>query len=46
MPRERNREENQSEGIPPPTGTIAVMSLYLLLLIVVWAAMYLTLIER
>jgi hypothetical protein len=46
MPVERNRNDQGEEKIPPPTGTIVVMSLYLLLLSLVWAAMYLLLIEK
>lgn len=46
MPVEQTRGAPLEENVPPPTGTIFVMGLYLLALIVAWSAMFLMLVEK
>ncbi len=46
MPVEQTRSSGPEENVPPPTGTIFVMGLYLLVLIVAWSAMFLMLVEK
>ncbi len=46
MPVEQIRGVPPEEDVPPPTGTIFVMGLYMLALIVAWSAMFLMLVEK
>ena len=46
MPVEQISEAPPEENVPPPTGTIFVMGLYLLALIVAWSATFLMLVEK
>jgi len=41
-----SRDEFSEENIPPPTGTIFVLGMYLLALIVGWGAMFWMLVDR
>jgi hypothetical protein len=43
---EQTRPEPPQETVPPPTGTIFVMGLYLLALIVGWSVMFWMLAEK
>ncbi len=46
MAAERSRDEFSEEDIPPPTGTIFVLGMYMLALAVGWAVMFWTLVDR
>ena len=46
MPVEQTHGNPPEENVPPPTGTIFVMGLYLLALIVGWSAMFWMLVEK
>jgi hypothetical protein len=46
MPVEPTHGAPPEDNVPPPTGTIFVMGLYLLALIVAWSAMFLMLVEK
>jgi hypothetical protein len=46
MSAEGTRRELPEEPVPPPTGTIFVMGLYLLALIVGWSVMFWMLAEK
>jgi hypothetical protein len=39
-------ETTEDESLPPPIGTIFVLGLYMLVLAVVWCAMFWLLVER
>ena len=38
--------ETNDEEVPPPTGTVFLLTLYLAVLVGMWAALYLMLLER
>jgi hypothetical protein len=46
MAGETSREEFSEDNIPPPTGTIFVLGLYMLALIVGWGLMFWMLVDR
>jgi len=46
MPTEQTRGDPAQETVPPPTGTVFVMALYLLALIVGWSVMFWMLAEK
>jgi hypothetical protein len=46
MSAEQIRRDSPEESVPPPTGTVFVMGLYLLVLIVAWSAMFWLLAEK
>jgi hypothetical protein len=46
MPVEQARGGPPEKEVPPPTGTIFVMGLYMLVLIVAWSAMFVMLAEK
>jgi hypothetical protein len=46
MPTEASRDEFSEENIPPPTGTLFVLGMYLLALIVGWSVMFWMLVGR
>jgi len=46
MSAEQTRPESPDENVPPPTGTIFVMGLYMLVLILGWGAMFWMLAEK
>lgn len=46
MPIEPTRGDLPEEDVPPPTGTVFVMGLYLLALMVAWSAMFWMLVEK
>ncbi|MGO9057993.1 MAG: hypothetical protein ACLQU2_11510 [Candidatus Binataceae bacterium] len=46
MSAEQIRRDSSEESVPPPTGTIFVMGLYLLALIVGWSVMFWLLVEK
>jgi hypothetical protein len=47
MSSERETGETiEGESVPPPTGTIFVLGLYMLVLAVAWCAMFWMLMER
>ena len=43
---EQTRREPPEESLPPPTGTIFVMGLYMLALIAGWGVMFLLLVDK
>ena len=43
---ETSRDEFSEENIPPPTGTIFVLGMYMLALIVGWGVMFWMLVDR
>lgn len=46
MAGEASRDEIPEESLPPPTGTIFVLGIYMLALALVWAAMFWMLVDR
>jgi len=46
MPVEPGRGDLAGEDVPPPTGTIFVMGLYLMALMVMWLVMFWMLVEK
>lgn len=46
MAAESSRDEFSEENIPPPTGTIFVLSMYMLALAVGWSVMFWMLVDR
>lgn len=46
MASETSRDEFSEEDLPPPTGTIFVLGMYMLALAVGWVAMFWTLLDR
>jgi hypothetical protein len=46
MSAEPTRREISEESVPPPTGTIFAMGLYMLALIAAWAIMFWLLVEK
>jgi len=40
MSAEETRRDLQEETVPPPTGTIFVMGMYMLVLMAAWAVMF------
>ncbi|HUO05125.1 MAG TPA: hypothetical protein VMU16_08010 [Candidatus Binataceae bacterium] len=46
MNSKRDSPEPLDENVPPPTGTLFVMGVYILALSVMWGLMYLRLITR
>jgi len=43
---ETSRDEFSEENLPPPTGTIFILGMYMLVLAVGWAVMFWTLLGR
>ncbi len=39
-------ETTEDESLPPPTGTVFVLGLYIVILAVAWGAMFWMLVER
>jgi hypothetical protein len=46
MAADQSRDEFSEESIPPPTGTIFVLGMYMLALAVGWAVMFFMLLGR
>ncbi len=46
MSAEQTRREFPEETVPPPTGTIFVMGMYMLVLMAAWAAMFWLLVDK
>ena len=46
MAGEKSADEFSEENIPPPTGTIFILSVYMLVLAVGWAVMFWMLVDR
>jgi len=46
MATENARDEFYEENIPPPTGTIFVLGMYMLALIIGWGVMFWMLVDR
>ena len=40
------RDEFSEENLPPPTGTVFVLGMYMLTLVVGWAVMFWMLVDR
>ncbi len=40
------RHQSPEEAVPPPTGTIFVMAMYMLVLMAAWAAMFWLLVDH
>ncbi len=46
MSAEETRHDLPEEIVPPPTGTIFVMGMYMLVLMAAWAAMFWLLVDK
>jgi hypothetical protein len=46
MAGQASREEIAEESLPPPTGTIFILGIYMLALAAGWAAMFWMLVDR